>query len=884
MAEKILIAELDFNVDGLIRAATEAQHALDELKNAQKALGVRTEENTQQFIENEVAQKKVRTTLNEHKKALVQLSDAGGRQADVSDKMNAALTRENTSIEVAQRSNRELTQIKNKLNLTTDAGRTSLVAINKQIDNNTDFIRENSDAATKQKMDIGGYRAAILSVFPQLSGFVDGLEASSDGLKSMSVATKGATAAIGFKTKALLVLKKALIATGIGAIVVALGAFVAFLLTTQKGIDAVTSVTRPAVAVFQSLLGVVQKLGGALFDIFSPGGLGRFFGTVKDLGRDTGAAFSEGIKHGSEIDRLTKEIEKTTIRHNAAQVAVNDELDRLRLISRDTSRSFAEREEASLKMIDLSKRNGQEEAKIIELQIQRLAIQNKLHDRGRKGQEEMVELQRKLDDARDRGIEQEQEQIRVLAGARREAQKQREDAQQAQQERNVAAADRQLELYKRNNKTLLVSNKIVTDELLAQELERLEGLRKKEIEHRNILRKNGELSQIEYNNAIEDINHEHQGAVAEANEAAAASRAQQAQKEAEQAIELANRELELYKRNNRSRLDGNKFVTDELLAQELARLEALRLKEAEHKKMLLENGKISQAAYNAAIEDINHQHREAQVQAEAAREQARMEKEAADFELSQELRVLRNESMFKIMRDDELRRHQISVAQAEKTGADINLLNQKHAELNKKIDQQESEAKLNMASNAFAQLADIFGKESTVGKAMSAAQAKINTYLAITEALKLPFPANIAGVASATVTGFAAVRNILNTRMPVIPKAEKGALFEVGGKRHSTGGTKFYGEDGTTFEAERDELIGVMSRAASEKFMKFNNQYTPGRIPTGNYFAKGGVVSRGASEITQLSQPIVLPSIQVDVKDIIREVQNRVTLVDLANI
>lgn len=817
MAEKILIAELDFNVDGLIKAATEAQLALDELKKAQMELGVRTDANTQQFIENEVAQKKVRATLNEHKKSLVALSDAGGRQVDTTNKMHAALTRENTSIEVAQKSNAELTRIRNRLNLATDEGRKSAALINKRIEENTKFVRDNSDAVTKQKMDIGGYKNALTAAFPQLNSLIDGLQQAKEGLDMMGGATKASTVAVGFKIKALILLKKALIGTGIFAIVVALGSLIAFLATTQKGIDAVTSVTRPAIAVFQSLLGVVQNLGGALFDIFSPGGLGRFLGTVKDLGKDTGAAFSEGIEKGKEIDRLTKEIERSNLRYKHAQIAVNDELDKQLLIARDTSRSFEEREAASLRIIEVTKQNGIEEAKIIELEIQRLKMRQSLNDMGLKGQEEMIDLQVRLDAARDRGIQAEREEIRVISGARKEAQKERAAAEKEQRDKETAANKEQIE----------------------RELE--------------------------------------------AEKEASEERIRIAQIEAEKAIELANRELELYKRNNQSRLDGNKFVTDELLAQETARLEALRLKESEHQKILLENGKISQFTYNAAIEDINHQNRMAIAEAEAAREQARKEKEMIDFELSQELRVLRNENMFQIMQDDELRRHQLAVSMVDKTGADINLLNQKHAEIRKNIDRQAEQAKMEMASNSFGQMAEIFGKESTVGKAMSVAQAKINTFLGITKALTLPFPANLVAIAAATATGFGAVRNILNTRMPAIPKAEKGALFEVGGKRHSMGGTKFYGEDGTTFEAEKNELIGVMSRVASEKFMQFNNKFTPGRS-MGNYFATGGIVSRGRVVNEPDQRPIVMPTVQVDVKDIIREVQNRVTLVDLANI
>src|SRR5690606_32948709 len=65
----------------------------------------------------------------------------------------------------------------------------------------------------------------------------------------------------------------AFIATPIGAVIaalgLALGAVVKYLTSTQAGIDKVTAVTRPLMAIFESLIGVVQEIGKALFDAFS---------------------------------------------------------------------------------------------------------------------------------------------------------------------------------------------------------------------------------------------------------------------------------------------------------------------------------------------------------------------------------------------------------------------------------------------------------------------------------------------------------------------------------------------------------------------------------------------------------------------------------------
>ncbi|MFL9845462.1 hypothetical protein, partial [Flavobacterium rhizosphaerae] len=112
------------------------------------------------------------------------------------------------------------------------------------------------------------------------------------------------------------------------------------------------------------------------------------------------------------------------------------------------------------------------------------------------------------------------------------------------------------------------------------------------------------------------------------------------------------------------------------------------------------------------------------------------------------------------------------------------------------------------------------------------------------------------------------------------PKAEKGALFNIGGQRHSAGGTTFTGEDGTTFEAEQGELIGVMNRNAARHFMAFNNTFPAGSGSAPNYFAGGGIVSREiaspglnvddlASKIAQANS--TLPPPVVAVEDIVTQ-------------
>jgi len=82
-------------------------------------------------------------------------------------------------------------------------------------------------------------------------------------------------------------------------------------------------------------------------------------------------------------------------------------------------------------------------------------------------------------------------------------------------------------------------------------------------------------------------------------------------------------------------------------------------------------------------------------------------------------------------------------------------------------DQKVQNAKLELANRGAAVLADILGKETAAGKAVAATMATINTYQAVSNALKVgvaPFKYIDAGITAAQ--GFMQVKNILKTKSP----------------------------------------------------------------------------------------------------------------------
>lgn len=85
------------------------------------------------------------------------------------------------------------------------------------------------------------------------------------------------------------------------------------------------------------------------------------------------------------------------------------------------------------------------------------------------------------------------------------------------------------------------------------------------------------------------------------------------------------------------------------------------------------------------------------------------------------------------------------------------------------IKKQENDAKKQLLDSYLGALdgvANVIGKQTTAGKAISVASALISTYEGIAKGVKLGYPMAIPAVISAATTGFAAVKNILSVKVP----------------------------------------------------------------------------------------------------------------------
>ena len=881
MAERITIAELDIDVEQLIARSAEAQRRLTELRTAQRDLTRTNQTGSAEFQRNAAQIRNLSSELRNNQRTIAAVTTETGRQVTVEQRINQELQREVRTIQQAREQNSRLTQLRNQVNVTTEQGRNALSQVNNALDENNEFIRENVSGLEQQRLNIGSYEQSVVSALNQVNlfgvglgdatrssiAYVRGLQAQ----RAAQVATTGATAA---SSTALRAFRIALISTGIGAIVVAIGTLVAAFASTQAGSDRLTRALAPVREIFQVLIGFAQNLGTQLVDFVTNPieGIQNFgrliqenienriqgaIDLVGNLGSVLSALFEGDLRAAGEAFEAAGESYLQTI------TGIEDLPSRASNFFGEVSASIDEATERARRMADLQVQIEEGE---ISLTRRRAELNFITREQNRIG-EDINNNIRDREAAVRRAAEAQSELLRL------------EEAQLQQQ---------------------LTLRRLQTEanDTSREDLQEIANLEAQIFEAQT---RNAEI-QTTLGNRINTIRQQGSAAVAREQQAAAREQqrisreeAEQARANAEFAITLLNDELEAFIRNNQAKVTNNQLINDEIFNQETRRINSIADQERNINRVRFESGLINLREFNREQAQIDAEESERINQLQIDRNDARREQEAIDFMIDQELAAERGESQFQLARNEADRELREVLREASVSNTNLEAAYARHQATLTAINQQEEQQRLDIANETFGGIAELLGEQTAAGKAAAIAQATINTYQGVTEVwrspsiLPEPFATAAKVVSTATVlgSGLQAVRSITSTS---VPQFEKGGLIPIGGNRHSQGGTMFYGEDGTTFEAERGELIGVMSRQASQRFMAFNNRYTPNSGSSGNYFQNGGIVertistpSRRSAETLEAISNINIQS-RVAVTDIIDGLNDRDTLVTDANI
>lgn len=257
---------------------------------------------------------------------------------------------------------RELTKARNEANLKTEEGRAQVQQLNEAIDRNNAIIKANQDALTKQRMNVGNYKADIQAAIGPLDQFTGGLASSADGFMQM--------------TKQALVF----MATPIGAVITALGlavgALTAYFKGSEEGQDRLAKITSVLNVAFDQLTQYVEKAGELIFDLVTNTKTATetfgAWGVAIDIAFAPLKLLIAGLEQLGKITGISDKIEET-VKLGEAIAEINDRIEarenELIVLREETDKRVAELREKAIKAEGQAKLNLIEEAVRLEKEL-----------------------------------------------------------------------------------------------------------------------------------------------------------------------------------------------------------------------------------------------------------------------------------------------------------------------------------------------------------------------------------------------------------------------------------------------------------------------------------------------------------------------------------
>nr|DAK99737.1 MAG TPA: Tail tape measure [Caudoviricetes sp.] len=363
--EKIL--DIKVNYSEAIKAIAEYQTKIDAAREAESKLKKQLKDgeiSRQQYNEEMAASKAyiadcndsiriiTKTMQNQIKQEKEQEGSLRSLRAQLSN-----LTAEYDALSEAERKGTRGEELKNYINEVTDA------------------LKGAEEETQRYYRNVGNYKEAIIDAANANIPFIQQINqmvTSLGGLKNYLAGMKTEMVAVSASTtgwiKVLKLLKVALIGTGIGALVVALGSLVAWFTKTQKGVEAANKIMAALGATINVIIDRASKLGSALVNLFT--------GNFKKAGEDAKAIFSgigkeiaDETKQAWELAEVLNEIDKKEVMLSMSRAANRAEIEKLKKAADDQTLSAQERIKAAEKAAEIEKKDLEIQTELAEARL-----------------------------------------------------------------------------------------------------------------------------------------------------------------------------------------------------------------------------------------------------------------------------------------------------------------------------------------------------------------------------------------------------------------------------------------------------------------------------------------------------------------------------------
>lgn len=800
----------------------------------------------------------------------------------------------------------------------TAEGRKEFNRLKKELKETNDSIKELDQGAGDFKTSVGDYPKVLelaRGQFDKLTGAVganfkstsSASSATSSMTKNTGMLSKAVTGSIG-AVNALTAASLRFIATPVGfvlgVIAAAFAAVTAAMARNQEYMDRLTKAFKPLEAVVDTFLGALEPLAELLVEGIEKGlnaaaGAIDLFTTavangLEFLGFDEAAEsvrnFQKQVEKNAEAAVAIFEMEKAYIRLNRALKTVSESLEGQIALTQqmadDDTISFEQQQKAANAVIALQTQLFNKRLEVAKLAEDRAKREVELAEQNNRLNDEVLDAAAEATAAR---MQLDNEYTLFLA---ENATRQRKIEQDLWEQRLDFAIDigtkRMEEILKQ------AENEKISIEDRNKLLEEAAALEAKNFENQTALFEEAGLTRLKINELIKESNADVIASELEKTELSEKERDRfrdlllvrsnnvQAIKDAEQGL------LDFEEKAAEERIKKQEELNKRMFDTETKNIESqhkLRLLNAQNAQEALDElDRQARADFDRKIDRLEKERQELidkgfESAEEEAAAQAEIDAEKLEAKVAYEEQVTNIELQQLRLRERQRKEHEDAVREIEQVSQELafEILNAQSTRVEKEYNDRykELEKQLNaglISEEQFAaevekieqekalKLWEIETKRFNLQKALDIINITKDTAAAVMKAASMaPLPFGLPLIALNTALGAAQLATVVQQQPPPKPTfAEGGDVTSVlvGGRRHSQGGTKYYGQDGNAFEVESGEGIFVTKREATNPALALLNRTNTSfggasMFASGSRFLQeGGAASMGGSAIS----------------------------------
>ena len=586
---------------------------------------------------------------------------------------------------------------------------------------------------------------------------------------------------------------------------------------------------------------------------------------MKAAGNSAGEAFKrageemrEALKRADRISEINEQLAASEADFIEQTAILKQQFKEQNKIAEDTTKTFQEREEAARKSIEIQRSINRLAKDRNNLEQELLNLKFASNDTSDADRAELAKKKAELAEQTAAMLEAETTQNNKVNTIHKamldEQKKQREEANKRYMEmlkERLAAEKRAIDVYVEGNSAvakslqerLQIEEKGMKDRLAVLEEERRKGL----------------VSRMEYESQKRKLEQDF------------------SKTKVDLSVNAVQQELAMYEQMNQSKIGKEGRLTVEMVTQEQQRQAAIyqmKVEAMEKEKQLKEEANQwdyeRQQAHEMALLQLK-QEREVQsmeLMKQLKAQQREDEKERLSLEFQDRLLTLQEEgaTQWDIEAEQMAQKHQKERSDLDQLLADkkisqeryneqLSLMNRQHSQEDIALKRKTEEMKMNLIAGALGQVKQLLGENTAAAKALAVAEATINTFIGVSKAISLGWPAGAIMAATTFATGMANVNKIMST---TVKYAEGGP---VSGKSHAEGGVPFSVAGVGGYEMEGGEY--VVNKRATARFFPIlelinNSTRHGGRNPF--YFAQGDIVRQAKVsthiDLTELTEAV----------------------------